>query len=694
MEEACKNIPGGTLYKRISLLIPAVSALCCTQPLEPIAPSWDATFTLPLANRSYTLADIVRRDTSMLHVGTGNLITYTSFSSLTPTVVGDLITIVPPDSERAVEFGTFAVVPPALSLPFDIPWLPRGVPLQLPDTTVTLPGSIDTLTTFTSVVIDTGTIALDITNNLPVPVTLTDPIRILDQTGVPVAVFDISGQPIPASGRLRTAPQDLAGREIGNVISFLPGSVHVQGSPSPVILPQGPLFVVDAVTNGLAVRSAVNAMIPAQRLADNDTTSISVDDSTLIQQAFVGSGALHLRFANRVQVGMVFRFRFLDLQRPVGNGFVPFEDSVDLDPGGNGVTTIDLQGARMQRPDNALLSSLRVVSSVIIPSAPPVPVTINDTDKVVISVESGESIVIDSLAGVVKPTWVTVDETVPVNFGDLPTRFAGQFTIPSASLDLHAASSLGFPADLVVALGAPAPGGDSAYLSLPQSQRRVVNGNQVLHFDPAETGGFLTQVSGVLPDAFRVTGNILVNPPDAYLPVPAGVQRVGRSTGCGGSVALAIPLRLGITGGAYADTLVIADTSNDGTADFTINRDAFDRTQEGSVSFIVDNGIATSLGLAVHILDSLRTDVLRIPTDGTSLAVASAPVNPDGTVSGPRRSTLSVTLGPDDVRQLRRVAFVVYDVTIATPAGGIVQFRTSDAIAIRAWTRLTYGVNR
>jgi hypothetical protein len=670
-----------------------LSLRCFNQPLEPVAPSWDTNLSLPLANRHYTLLEIVEKDTNLLRAGVGGEIVYASSIDALPTFIGDVITVSPNDTVVTVNFGTFDVTGVPLYAPLDIPWLPRGSSTPIPDTTLTFADVLDTIPTFQRIIMESGTISLMLENNLPVAMEVVNPIELRDSQGGMVASFVYLPATIPANSS-RTATDNLAGRELDNTVRISGLRFHTPGSTSPVPIPTGTLFAATLSTTGLRARYAEFAEIPPQRLSDNDTTYLPIDDSTLVRELHLRTGRLQLQFASRVNLPMLFKFRLNELRRPVGAGFVAYEDSLFLPARGSGSSFIDLAGSRIQSQSASLISSLEVVSSVILPAGSGQPVTVSDTDKVVIAVSRLADIVVDSAVAVLRPSWVSVGSEFPVSFGELPTRFSGQLNIPSASLGFATVSSIGFPMDLDIRVGGRTAGGDSVFLQVPASEKRLQTGNDLVQFDPTEVGQFLSQFSGQLPERLRITGRVLVNPPDVYVPTPAGVGTVGRNSSFGGNLDLQVPLMLGIVNGTYRDTLVIGDTTADGLRDYTINKDRLNDVNHGTMHIEVQNGMPLELGISLRLLDRTGQSILLVPQSGQGVQVTAAAVDGGGNVVLPAQSRSSFTLSQSEVRQFNPAEFLTYSVAlVTTPGSPAVRFKTSDYVRVRMWSTLSYRVN-
>lgn len=665
---------------------------CFDKPLDPVMPTWNVDLTFPLAHRTYSLNDIVRKDTSMLRVGEGGRIIYAASVAAAPTLIGDRVSISLPDTTTQVNFGVFSIQSPPITKSLDIPWMPHGAAIPIPDTTIVVPGASVMIPTFQSVTFAEGILTLSLRNNLPVPMEVTQPVHLFDDQQRLVATFVFSPATIPPNSE-RSAFDDLENRTLSNQLLLSGLILHTPGSQTPVQTPDGDFIVATITPSDLKARQAVFAEIPPQSLANNDSARIILDDSTLVLDALLHSGQLGFSFQSRVNLPILFKFRMDELLRNSGGAFVAYEDSIFLPAHGAGSFDLSLAGYRIRSTDGDLLRSLRIVSSIVIPEGSGQPVTVNDTDKVELSLSSTAPFHIDTAVAVIKPTWLDINTPVVVDFGELPNRFSGQLNIPSASLNLGTGVTFGFPTDLYVSIAARRPvTGQWVYLHVPNSQKRIQPGVSTVNFSPSEVGQFFSQFAGSLPETLFVMGQVLVNPPEVYTPSVAGVGGIGRHSSFRGRVDIEVPLMLGISDGHYRDTLVVGDTTGDGNSDFNKNR--LREVNHGRLFVEVENALPLRVGFDLGLLDRAGYQLLRLPHDGSSINVAPATVDGSGNVTIPAQSRVMFELSSDHVRQFDPAELISYAVSLATtPGSPAVRFRTTDYVRIRVWSTLSYRVN-
>ncbi|MER3525204.1 MAG: hypothetical protein C4326_14440 [Ignavibacteria bacterium] len=680
-----------SLWSRLAVLFlfAATSFNCFKEPLSPVLPTWDVNATFPLGARVYTLGDLVAKDTSLLKTGGSNQIIFAKSVALASMTVNDRISLTPKDTSVAMKLGAFSITAPPKRSAIIIPWLVPGQTMPIPDTTMVFADIISKIDAFQEVTLKSGTISLQLDNNLPVAMEITTPILLFDQYDNVIATFTFSPPTIPPFSS-RTASDNLASKSFTSDYRISGLQFHTPGSNgTPVQIPNGDLLVATLSTANLKARQAVMAEIPAQRLVDNDTTRIRIDDSTLVKEVYMKSGALRLSLQNQIALSIMFLFRFDELERRVGNSFIPYEDSVFLPAYGSGSIVLDIARTRVASRSGDLLRVLNIRGSVWVASTVGQPVTVSETDRVSIAMTTASPFVADSAVGVVKPVWVSVDSKVNLGLWKGLQKFSGQLILPAAHLRLATNSSIGFPSDAFITLGARKASGDSVFVTVPASQRRLMPGQNAIDFDPVEVGRFFSQLSPRLPDSVRVYGRILINPPDVYNPTLGGVGSVGAKSGVSGTVNVSVPLTLGLQSGIVRDTLVIGDTLNNGRKGFMIDQATLDQYNRGKVFIELENGVPAELGVTVSFLGASRTHLMTLPQPGVPIRLAAAQVDGSGNVVASSRSTTVLELSRQELANYNTSEFLSYVVGLTTSSGSsAVQFRTDNQVKIRMWTQL------
>ncbi len=664
------------------LLLAFFSMQCFNKPPDSVAPQWDVGLTMPVSDRTYTLADIVAKDSSILNVVPGGTqLMYKSTIQATPTYVGDLITLDAFNSTSSAQLGPIAISPATVVLPIPLSGLLPGFPLPPVDSTA-VPGIDGFAKGFSSVTFKSGTLSLKLNNYLPATITIKSPIVLIDSLGRTMGSFFVWGDTIPPYGALaRTA--SLAGRTMTRKIRFTNMSFSEPGSV--LTVPGGDLLGATLDASNLLASDAVLATIPPQMLVDNATTRLPLTDSTRIRDAKLKSGVMNIHFVSHLNLDSFFKFRFTQLFTPAGNMLV---DSVNLSANGTADRSINLANFWIASGSQNLLSSLDLISSVnVYQGSAGQSVLVKETDNVAITTAISQ-IRVDSANCVIRPTLLAVDQRVKLNFGDLSGKFKGQLHFSTADLQFTPASKIGFPLALNLRLEAKRAGSSvPEVLVVPVG--KVSNGTESIVFPPGDVARFLSDLSESFPDSMRVVGNVVVNP--NYDTTAIG--SVGRNSSFGGTLELGIPLSLSIVGGTFADTSTFGDTTGTGKGGKKIDEKSMNDFNYGRMYVEVDNGLPVQLSIKVALLDQAKKSLLEIPQSvGDSVRVASGVVA-NGDVQASSHSSSVIELKGFEVRQFNPAQFVKYAIALSTPGGQEVNLRSTDRVRVRIWSQFSYRVN-
>ncbi|HEX7573654.1 MAG TPA: hypothetical protein VF514_11210, partial [Bacteroidota bacterium] len=299
------------------------------------------------------------------------------------------------------------------------------------------------------------------------------------------------------------------------------------------------------------------------------------------------------------------------------------------------------------------------------------------------------SIIADSVVGVMKPAWVNVNTVLPVNLGDLTKKFRGQVNIPAANLRLLPQSTIRFPLELDLKL--QAEGNRGQLLSELNVPRTTTNGAMLpIDFIPGEVGRFLSSISGQLPDSLRVRGAVLVNP-NYDISTP---QSVGSRSWFGGQVQVSFPLMVSLTGGEFADTASIGDTSGTGQGHTLVDARTAGAINSITMHVVIDNAIPLQVALKLQLLDRANRLLLVLPqTAGDSITVP-APVVLGGIVQSASHTERIIQLAGTEVQQFNNAHSVAYVLGVSTAGTDPVSFESTQAIKIRVWAEFSYQVNK
>jgi hypothetical protein len=659
------------------------------KPLSPVAPTWQTNMTAPVSARSYSLADLVAKDTSLFGIAPGGTqLVYRTTIQSDPTYVGNLVSLSPVSCSAQAQIGAIAISGAsfALDVPFP-PGFPKNTTTPIPAVTFTTSSLQGKLPGLDSVFLQSGTVEIHLRNNLPVPVTVRNQITLVDADGTPVGSFNFGADSTVQPNSASIASMDLSGKFLTANLSLSAVTLYEPGSVQPRYIPQDSLVVAILVAKNPVVRSAIVTTVPAQIASRNVNAALAIKDSNLVSDLSVKSGSITIHFQSSVPAGVSFSYSVGELLTPSGSAYT---DNIPLPANGTFDRTINLAGYRLRSPRGGFISALDLAGTIALSQiSGGGQVKIQETDGVMMTLAS-TSIVADNVVGVMKPTWVNINAVLPVKLGDLSRKFKGQVNIPAANLRLIPQSTIQFPLQLDLKLQAESVGG--RMLSEMDVPRTKTSGAlQPIDFVPGDVGRFLSSISGQLPDSLRVQGAVLINPD--Y--VTTSPQSVGSTSWFGGQVQVSFPLTCSLTSGQFSDTASIGDTSGGGTQGHTLVDQKTAADMSGiTLHVVIDNAIPLQVALKFGLLDRGGRLVMLLPqTAGDSITIP-APAVSGGSVQAPAHAERIITLAGSEVQQFNSAYSLAYNLTLATAGTGAVQFDSTQQIRIRVWAEFSYQVNK
>jgi len=655
---------------------------CFNKPMEPVMPQWDVDLSAPIANRAYTLGEIALKDTSVLQAAPGGtqLMLKTSVTA-DPTYIGDRIALDPIKASFGADLGPFSVSMLPIDLGIQIPGFTPGITTMIPPLLPTdIPAVSGDLPNVRSATLQSGIVWLKVTNRMDIPVRMETPIMLVNQSGGTIASFDFGGTEIPARG-VQTAQADLAGKVVLQRVRLESMRMSSRGSgSSPVTIPDT-MLIATISSSDLVALSATTTQVSTQHFTAN--RSIPMNTETLIREVWLNRGTLNLHVVSSIDLRMSLRLRLPELLRSSGQ---TFEEIVNVAPRDSFLLSIDLGRTHLRSLDGGFLRSLVAECSAdLFDAGNGGAVTLRSTDFVRVEATSG-SVVADSAVAVLKPTMIAIDERVALNLGEIAKKFKGQIDIPGASMIFTPKTSITAPLELDLRFEAKNSAGKTVTLQVPVT--KGTGGLGAITFAPGDVGGFLSQISGNLPDSLRVVGHVWLNP-DFDTTAPAAI---GRNCSFAGNVHLSVPLSVRIADGVFADTLVMGDTTGDGTADHRIDPRQLNDFNSGRMFVEIDNGLPMGVKVKLTLLDRNRKPLLVIPqSEGDSITIAAG-ILAGGDVQAPARSSRFVELQNAELQSLNVADFVQLGVAVNTPGLGPVNFNTTDRVRVRVWTQFSYRV--
>jgi|GEM_PF-2165696 len=671
------------------IALSAMAFNCMNKPLAPVAPTWQTNMTAPVSARSYSLSDLVAKDSSLFGlVPGGTQLVYRTTIQADPTFVGNLLSLSPVSTSAQTQIGAIAISGASIAL--DVPFpagFPKGTTTPIPPVSFTTSALQGKLPGLDSVYLQSGTAELHLRNNLPVPVTVQNTITLLDADGTACGSFNFGASSTIQPQTESVASMDLSGKFLTANLSLTAVTLSEPGSTQPLPIPKDSLVVAIIVAKNPVVNSAIVTTLPAQIASKNVNAALAINDSNLVSDLTVKSGSITIHFQSSVPANVTFTYSVGELFTPSGSGYT---DIIPLPANGTFDRSLNLAGYRLHSAAGGFISALDVTGTLALAQiAGGGQVKIQASDGVTMTLTS-TAVVASNVVGVVKPTWVNINAALPVKLGDLSKKFKGQVNIPAANLTLLPQSTIQFPLQLDLKLQAEGAGGQLlSEMDIPQTKMSGVL--QPISFVPGDVGKFLSSISGQLPDSLRVQGAVLINPD--Y--VTTSQQSVGSASWFGGQVQVSFPLTCSLTSGQFADTASIGDTTGGGTQGHTLVDQKTASSMNGiTLHAVVDNAIPLQVALKFGLLDRGGRLIMMLPQTAGDSILIPAPVVVGGAVQTPAHTERIITLSGTEVQQFNTGYSLAYNITLATAGTGAVQFDATQQIRIRVWAELSYQVNK
>lgn len=316
---------------------------------KPVAPKWDVRLAVPLMNRTFTMQELIEKNDFLVSNAQG-VVSIDYEDSLGRFEVGDALQVDGFSQSIQSEIGKFTIPSPGnkfVRLTFGQIY-PGAYALD--GQTVPVPAfQYDNISTtvppfenFESVLIESGTIQVTITNHLPVPLSAGLRLDVQStQTGQTLFAF-VFDQPIsPGASASRTV--NLYGVRIpsGLTISMSGGSPGSNGQP----------VTINASTDGIDIETFISdivavearAAIEPQQFSGKD--SVALGDSILITEAVIASGIFRFDFNNQIPLDLNLNLVLDDFLDPAG---LPVQLQIPLRSGETTTRLFNLQGYRFR----------------------------------------------------------------------------------------------------------------------------------------------------------------------------------------------------------------------------------------------------------------------------------------------------------------------------------------------------------
>jgi hypothetical protein len=676
------------------LVMSIISFHCIESPLEPVAPMSDIVLQgISIIDITRTFADFLAKDTTITRNSDGTM-SYIATQHANPVPI-DTIKMQLSPSAQQVEVGPFTVGSfsvPSKNYPASDLGLAGPLPAMPPGTIPLAPVSVDKRTDFDYVRINSGSLSLTITNNMPVPIDFPEPIVLRNNWSSPVdtttiAVFTIPQSPLPANGGTVTVQNvSINGKLLRGLLTTDPIQLHTSGSLTPVNFTSSSGISVSLQSSPVLTADSALAIIPRQQIASVKDSVVSVDDSVVVQSARFSGGKFQIALANNSDVNIKVHFvinEFIDIRN--GTSF-----AIDTTLPGKKTDSILVNANQFRIQTTASQLGTKVTFSVGITSihSGADKKTVTKNDFVRASIVPGTLLVLQSMTGKIKPQRIPINSTVKsgIDLKDIKDLSADSIIFRGIQLAVHFPMTGGYPMDYHLTFIAKSKGRlvDSIEIGTDIGFPRIYPDNPIVRIsDASGFDNFLSKFFPEVPDSFFVRGYLTLNPIDEFNKTT--LYSIYDTSKVYPSVDVNFPFAAGIKNGRMTEVTGFDKDTKDITK----------FVKQGLLTFNIWNHIPLKMAFRAQFLgyDSLthKGDTLLVIAPNELINAAS--VDGNGFATTTEISKIIVPLNGAQMVQFNKADSLCLRFTISTSNNGqVVRVRDTDYIRVYAKGDITYTV--
>ncbi len=630
---------------------------------KPEAPTWDTTLTIPLANKTWQMSELIEKldQENLLIDSLGNPIFL--YETVLDTVTIDASFVIPDVTQAVAEslgiinLGPLPSTNFVLSLTDRFPSLPPGT---FPDTSFGIIQTFPPMGDFSTATISSGSAIITMNNDFGLTL---DTIIVIIRDDVynrQVATYNIPGGLTDGSSSVDTV--DLSGQTISNQLST---QIHCHALQQTLFSASGKSMATSfGIPGGLSVSSAT-AVIP--EISKSFSEVVDISSIHQLQTATLISGDLVLNIVNSTNLASTITITLPDIK----NGSIPLVINQPVNPTSSAQYVYSLTGYSLEPSDQVMPQSLNIDVTAAIDSTGPLMATVNAGDNISVtaSIRNIELGTVQGIIGATTASFDSIQQTI-----DVPTGF-GEMQLPSAVLALEVENAVNIPGSFNVTIT-----GD-------QGQNKVISGI----ISPGTQGA-------------PVTSLIIDSNLTSFMdPIPETITISGSATfGDGVTFGSIAPNDFVVTAITLSSPLelIIDSTTFDGEwVSTTIDQKDITRITDNLNLATIFMTVVNHLPLEVNAQIVLGGDSATLYSNPQvtlgPIVVESGLLNPDGTVSEAVVSQSLLQLDSLEVRVLENDTLWIGEViTLTTATGGTaVRLSANDSLSINAYIETDFSVS-
>lgn len=682
------------LAPSIMLFLIFIITLASCDIKSPTAPSWDVNLSLPLFDTTYSLLDIIEKDSTVLKPDytRQGLLVYSTKENIDTIKVEDKLTIDDFSSSSSTEIGSIKINSDSSKADVGFEWMGQSLPpgqssTVLPEFNRSVSSILDTIKEFNNLKIESGEILISVQNHFSSNVNFTlKGLKLINVENNNIILQTNEEVIIPANSIGSFSPLSFAPNTvIKNRIRF-ETTVSSTGSNGQVIqIPQKTFTIFVRTRNFVAAEAT--AKIPNQNPVHKDSTLIIDENATQptkFKRVKFQRGLLNITLKNNLDIDANISLEIYNLKNSSNANFI--------------VNKLITRKSTVKFVDNLSLANYSLIS---LDNSPTNRIHYKFTFNVVGSNDyrtikkndsfeanvNFNSLAIKEFDGVVKPT--ILDQTrsyFKVESDELQKKFGfDQINLNNPIVELRLRPSEG--AKLNFKLTGRIEGknskGEHAILFFNEntlSRTTISERDTIIRFNPDSLSNFFRRFSK-LPDSIVFYAGGILN--ENYQQVI-----VTNTTSITGSTFLELALDLGISNASFIDSLNL--DFNDDT------RKEIRNLNKGELNFIVTNGLPVSISFTGKLFDANNRFLLYFPPklsdQDTVLSIDGGITDQNGNVVTKTTKTIKLKLSAGDSDLIAKAKYMRVAVKLNTSRANNlpVKFRTKDDFKIKSLGTINY----
>jgi len=663
---------------------------------SPTAPNWDVSLSLPLVDTTYSILDMIKKDSSIVKPDytKDGLLVYNTVKDVEKIEVKDKLSVEGFSTNTSKAIGSITINGDSTNANIGFNWSQQGltpgtqVPI-LPENNRPVNSDLAAINQFQSAKFETGTIIIQIKNNFSKDVTLTINGLTIKNSTTNEIVAQTTAQLVvpPNSTKSFPAISFNTNVTVKNQLKF-ETTVSISGSNGNLVAIPQTAFSVTTKFSTLSVSEA-SAKIPQQNPITIDSTMVmdaAAAKPTKFKTVKIATGSINITLVNNLDVDANVALEIPNLKNSSNVKFsvtkvvarkstVKFVDNVSL----TDYSLVSLDN----NPTNKISYKVTFTSKASTDYR-----TIKKTDDFKATVNFS-ALGIKEFDGIVKPT--ALDETrsaISLNTKDLQQKFGfKQINFNKPLIELHLVPSSGAKINFQI------NGRLEAQNALGEKSVLQLNANTMDKNTITETDSVITLVADSVSAFFKKFSKL----PDSIFVVAGGTLNakyqqvtVKNTSFVSGSSKIEFPLDLGISDGLFTDSVKM---------DFDLDKQKRIRDlNTADMNLVLTNGLAASFTFTGKLYDKDNKFLMYFPPkhadQDTAVTVPGGVTDDKGKVVTQTTQNVVVKIAQGESDFIARAKYMRILVKLNTSRSSNlpVKFRTNDYIRIESFGGVNYHV--